>query len=227
MTMAIWVADLPTQNPTQVLINQNYPWRTWVILQSVDSHSQTCALSKLRVGEAGSRGTGTDAGALKPKHRHHYCLISTVRHTYGTHVATCKTISFPYVGFIPKIDIMFIYILFTFILRLHVTKNSHNLIQVQISQYYIETAQRVIWIGVCTSLSCFVFFPFFFLHGCIDLVVYACVYGAVWVCVTQVCFLCIRVPRRWPENALCVPDRAPTHTHTHTSAHMDTRRTHL
>lgn len=83
-----------------------------------------------------------------------------------------------------------------------------------------------------------------FLHVCVDLVVYTCVYDTmcvcvcvcmwvcagmclcVCVCVTQVCFLPICIPLLWPENTLCTSDRAQTHIHihtlTHTSTHMDT-----
>lgn len=55
--------------------------------------------------------------------------FNSTTHTVVT--ATC-----PIIWIIPKIDS--VYILFTFILRLHITKNSHDLIQVQRSQYYME-----------------------------------------------------------------------------------------
>lgn len=51
--------------------------------------------------------------------------------------------------------------MFTFMLRLHNTKNSHNLIQVQNSQYYIETPLKggmngyVHIITMCSFLFCF------------------------------------------------------------------------
>lgn len=65
---------------------------------------------------------------------HRYCLISTVQHTHTVVVTTC-----PNIQVIPKIDT--VYILFTFILRLHITKNNHDLIRVQRSQYYMEQLQ--------------------------------------------------------------------------------------
>lgn len=89
-------------------------------------------------------------------------------------------------------------------LRLHVTKNSHNLIQVQISQYYIETALRAIWTGMCTSSLCllgrgkrwkggggcvkvhcfFVLFVFFASDGRVRM----CVGDGACLCDTGVCF---------------------------------------
>lgn len=60
--------------------------------------------------------------------------FNSTTHTIVT--ATC-----PNIWVIPKIDS--VYILFTFILRLHITKNSHDLIQVQRSQYYTEQFRGV------------------------------------------------------------------------------------
>lgn len=71
--------------------------------------------------------------------------------------------------------------MFTFMLRLHITKNSHNLIQVQNSQYYIETPLRGgmnVYVHITTVGSFFVLLFF-----CASVSGYGCLYMCVWNCV--------------------------------------------
>lgn len=109
----------------------------------LQTSSQSCTQTPKRQWEECSRETGTDAGLLT---KTTYVIIASFRrntHTRTLLTATCKTTAFPFSGLIPKIDIMFIYRLHLYYV-LHFTKNSHNLIQVQRSRYYTETALRVI-----------------------------------------------------------------------------------
>ena len=91
---------------TQVISNKTQPLsKLYGTHPALNQHARSCT----SVWEVCGKETGTDAGLLTQTDIIIASFNSTAR-THDTHTATCKTTFFPYIGFIPKIDIMFIYI---------------------------------------------------------------------------------------------------------------------
>lgn len=117
-------------------------------------------------------------------------------------------------------------------LRLHITKNSHNLIQVQKFTILHGNTSEGRYERVCAHhhhvfFSCFAFHLIFFLCMCLWIWwFYTCVYGTVCKCVLHRCaffvssYLCLNL-----RITLCNADRA-RHTETHVYKHMYVKRAH-
>lgn len=83
--------------------------------QTTDSRSHHMHTPKPPRRKRVSKGTGTDAGLLTKTQTSLLPHFNSTTHIQYTHVATCKTTAFPFNGFIPKIDIMFIYTVYIYI----------------------------------------------------------------------------------------------------------------